>query len=135
MKYTDQYFEDFEKLPVESLKIQDVGFFIQIMQKNNSEHIDDLYNHFLTESWVSKAIKKRCEAFNIQIDKIAQILILYISDGIIGHAVTYIHYLEYWMNKKNEPSISSEMLIKTVFGSGFPSIQSINLLNRSQLCK
>lgn len=133
MKYTDQYFEDFEKLPGENIKAEDVEFFIQIMQKNSGEHIDGLYNHFLTESWVSQAIKKRVEAFNLKIDKCAQILILYLCEGIIGHAVTYIHYLDYWMKKNKEAEVTGKILIERIFGGGFPSIEAINLLNRSQL--
>lgn len=132
MKYTDKYFEDFENLPGDTIKSEDIEFFIQIIHKNNSEHINGLYNHFLAESWVSQAIKKRCEAFNLNIDKTAQILILYLSDGIIGHAVTYIHYLEYWMKKNNESEVTGKLLFETIFARGFPSIQSINLLNQLQ---
>lgn len=133
MKYTDQYFEAFEKLPGETIKSEDVEFLIQIMQMNSSENMDGLYNHFLTESWVSQAIKKRVEAFNLNIDKCTQIMILYLSDGIVGHAVTYIHYLQYWMKKNNETEVSGKLLMERIFGAGFPSIQSINLLNQSQL--
>lgn len=101
------------------MTMDEVDIFIRLKSMEKNE-IEGLYNHLFKDSWVLKAISKHAEARELDIDKKVQILILSISDGVVGICVKYVVELKEWSIKKSQTKISFDDFCLKVYPHGFP---------------
>jgi hypothetical protein len=100
----------------------EVSIFVQLnmITKEDSE---ELYNMFIKEhsgAWVLKAIKKRFEAQGVQADHKTMIMILSIGDGVVGKCAKYVDDIVIKVQNLNLDMIDFELFSFKIYPFGIP---------------
>ena len=97
----------------------ELAIFIHL-RSANAEQINQMCEELLKKSWVLNAIGEHCEVRGLEVSKSVQIMVLSISDGIIGYAVKYLDVILKWSNLQSQKSISFDDFAMKIFPFGFP---------------
>jgi len=89
----------------------EVAIFTMIHQFKEGD-IEHLFDEMKKESWVLKAIEKHCAAVGLRVAKGVQIMILAISDGVIGYAVKYLRVIYDWATSEGNKEITMDYMIE-----------------------
>ncbi|MGD9930166.1 MAG: hypothetical protein AB7U05_09110 [Mangrovibacterium sp.] len=130
MMHTEPYFKAFAALPAEELSPEDkellfFGLFCP------DEVFQQAFDEVKTQSWALRAMQNHLKAMDMKLNIRSQFIIHYLADGTIGHCVTYIRYLQYWMKVNGVNQVSIFDLTTRIFPHGFPAIAEINRLNET----
>lgn len=87
-----------------------------------ASNIDDLFNGLSEQpgGWVLKAIEKRFNELEKEVDKKIMIMILSIGDGIIDKCVKYVDDIVNWSNEFYHSKITWEQFTKEIYPHGIP---------------
>lgn len=130
MMHTEPYFKAFAALPVEELTREDKTFlFLVLFAKDDG--FKQLFEEMKANSWALQAMQKHLASMELKLDIRIQLMIHYLANGAIGHCVTYIRYLQYWMKANGVNYISPCAMLADIFPHGFPAIDEINRLNET----
>lgn len=107
--------------PLRELTIDEAEMFLKL-QKITDKQADDLFKKLIDQDggWVLKAIEKRFNVLEKNVDKKIMVMILFLGDGIIGKCVKFVDDIISWGNKFNHSTITWDQYTKDIYPVGIP---------------
>jgi len=100
---------------------QDEIFVLARMLKADNEKVELLFNDIVKKGgWVLQAIEKRLKAYDLQTDKQTMILILSLSDGVVGVAAKYVDDVVRICKELNITKLDLDLFCEKIYPFGVP---------------
>lgn len=128
MIYTEQYFNDFAELPAEALSPND-SKVIYLVLTLDDEAFNRAFQDLCEKAWALRAMQKCVDTMDLKTDIRTLFLVHYMADGIIGHCLTVLYYLQHWQRTNQTAGIDKMTVLNRIFPHGFPAVEGINQLN------
>lgn len=119
----EHIFKDLDSSRRQPMTTGQATFLLQIMLlERNMQSLEKAYKEFKKDSWVLQAVEKRIDGcLTVKISKAVQMYIVYHVDGIIGSALMYVYYMQFWatFHGKGLKEITYQIFMSRIFPRSF----------------
>jgi hypothetical protein len=116
-----------ESRQIRELTEDELSIFVMLEQNSN---VDELFEQMKETDGglVLKAIEKRFEAYEMNVDKKVMIAVLSIGDGVVGKCAKYVDDIAAWGNEFHHTKIEWNRFTREIYPFGISLLSFWNII-------